>query len=86
MTAILERSQRPRNRSPTHDRSARPASGHHLDTSEVVQLLATDLQHGLTMPEATRRHAEFGPNRITARRRISFETSKAAFGWWKEFC
>ena len=38
---------------------------HQLPAEEVVQLLETDLQAGLTAAEVRRRSAKFGPNRLT---------------------
>ncbi|MCX6980722.1 MAG: cation-transporting P-type ATPase [Verrucomicrobia bacterium] len=42
-------------------------SWHHLDAPEVVRLLGTDLNAGLTTAEVTRRLAKFGQNIITPR-------------------
>jgi magnesium-transporting ATPase (P-type) len=42
-----------------------------LETDEVVQLLDTDLHAGLSEAEAKRRQQEFGPNRITPKKRGS---------------
>src|SRR5262245_43905967 len=44
---------------------------HELETDEVVQLLDTDLHFGLSEAEAKRRQQEFGPNRITPKKRGS---------------
>ncbi len=44
------------------------ARWHHLESSEVVRLLAVDLKHGLAVAEVRQRQNKFGPNRVTARR------------------
>lgn len=38
---------------------------HELSTDELVQLLQTDLLHGLSSPEVRTRQQNFGPNRLT---------------------
>jgi cation-transporting ATPase F len=40
---------------------------HHLDTAEVVQLLDTHCEHGLTSAEVTSRQHQYGPNRVSAK-------------------
>ncbi len=49
---------------------------HHLEMSEVVQLLRSDCEHGLDAAEVTRRQKEYGPNRVSA---------KAGTPAWKRF-
>ncbi len=49
---------------------------HHLEMSEVVQLLRSDCAHGLNAAEVTRRQKEYGPNRVSA---------KAGLSGWKRF-
>src|SRR5687768_6384503 len=41
---------------------------HHVPAAEVARLLGVDVEAGLPGDEAARRLAEFGPNRVTARR------------------
>lgn len=38
---------------------------HHLDTLDVVQLLDTNVKHGLTNEQVGKRQLEFGKNRLT---------------------
>jgi len=48
---------------------------HHSASNEVLRQLGVELIRGLAADEVTRRQAEFGPNRVTARPGIS--------AWWK---
>jgi cation-transporting P-type ATPase F len=43
---------------------------HQLPADEVVQLLEVDLRAGLSADETARRRAKFGPNQLTAARRV----------------
>ena len=49
---------------------------HHLEMSEVVQLLKSDCTRGLEAAEVTRRQKEYGPNQVSA---------KAGTPAWKRF-
>lgn len=56
--------------------SAESPRWHQLDTHEVVQLLDTHCEQGLTAGEVTRRQKHYGPNSVTA---------KAGTPAWKRF-
>ena len=40
---------------------------HHLEMSEVVRLLSSHCETGLSQDEAARRLHQYGPNRVTAK-------------------
>ncbi|MBD2115068.1 MULTISPECIES: cation-translocating P-type ATPase [Cyanophyceae] len=44
---------------------------HHLSQEQVVQLLKTDPEQGLSFPEAAERHDRFGHNELTAQKKQS---------------
>ena len=52
-------------------RIAAAVSWHGLDQAEVIRLLDTSAEAGLTAAEAARRLREFGPNRITPRKKVN---------------
>jgi cation-transporting ATPase F len=51
--------------------NADATSWHQMDAEEVVQLLGTTLEHGLSLAEVRRRLEKFGPNRISSYRPTS---------------
>ena len=48
-----------------------PKAWHHIDAAEVLQLLGVDVATGLAADKVARRQTEFGPNQMTARKRLS---------------
>jgi cation-transporting P-type ATPase F len=56
--------------------SAPSTRWHHLEMTEVVQLLQTDCEHGLNTQEVAHRQKEYGPNIVTA---------KGGIPAWKRF-
>ena len=51
--------------------SSDAAPSHHLPVEDVAHLLQTNLEHGLSTPEAKRRLQKFGPNNLSLSRHAS---------------
>jgi cation-transporting P-type ATPase F len=51
---------------PNSKPASAPGQSHHIATEEVVALLGTNLDSGLTTPEAKARLGKFGPNQLSS--------------------
>lgn len=58
---------------------------HQLPVEEVVQFLGANLSTGLSAEEVRKRQKEHGPNRVTARRGLSF-FSNSTSRWFTFSC
>src|SRR5687768_6893671 len=68
---VVTRAERENSKTKRNELSVDFAASHHLEMDEVLRLLETDLERGLSTQEAKRRLEKFGPNKLSAPRHAS---------------